>query len=156
MSSIEAFLKDPTVNTLSDKPQLSYPVLNAEMPGGKSVDLSSVSVHERVLASQRYVMLQGLVDAGRIDTSTLPNNLTDSSGLKPFDQVKDADTTAIPDILEQHGLSRDQITDYVTNSTVGNQTINDIVFGGSLVQPGSPLFVSVLRGAAPSTADKWP
>ncbi|WP_040805931.1 TPR repeat region-containing protein [Nocardia concava] len=156
VNTMEAYLKDPTINALNDSPKLSYPVLNFEKPDGTLVDLSALQTDERDTAAHRYVMLQSLVDSGRIDPATLPHNLSDGTSLLPFSQVKDSAATKIPQILEQHGMDPDRLQQYMDDSRAGSNVVDQKIFGGKMVQPGSELYIPVLRaGAAPASANKW-
>ncbi|WP_306358305.1 MULTISPECIES: hypothetical protein [unclassified Nocardia] len=155
IASIEAFGKDPAVAALNDKPDLSYPVLNFEMPDGHDNDPSPGDTSERHRAAQRYVMLQALIDNGRFDPSTLPEDLSDGAGgLKPFDHMKSTEATQIPKILEDCGV--EGLGQYVDDNTLGSQIVREVVFGGERVEPGNQIFVPVLRaGAAPAVANRW-
>ncbi|MGW4241155.1 TPR repeat region-containing protein [Nocardia sp. NPDC004722] len=154
VSSVEAYLKDPTVALLNDKPGLSYPTLGIETPAGQHIDSAQVQVPERALAAQRYVMLQAMVDSGKIDAHNLPHELVDNNGLKPFSQIGDADSTKIPTTLQKYGVTG--LDQYIIDSQRAHQTVDAVVFGGKVVEPGSQIYVDVLRaGAAPTNVNSW-
>ncbi|MFI1920561.1 hypothetical protein [Nocardia sp. NPDC020380] len=154
VSSVEAYIKDPTVAAINDKPGLSYPVLGLDTPTGQHIDSAQVQIPERAMAAQRYVMLQAMVDAGKIDVHTLPSELVDGNGLKPFDHLGNSDTTTIPTFLEKNGVTG--LQQYVNDAQIAHLTVDAIVFGGKEVAPGSKIYVDVLRaGVVPSNINSW-
>lgn len=150
-NSIEAFLKDPTVGAINDKPSTPYPAINYD-----NLDLTEVQTDSRASAGRRYTMLEALVDSGRIDPHALPGNLADNGTLKPFEQIKSADATLIPQILEGAGVNPNRLNQYMDDAHTGDNEVNQIVFGGNMTTADQQLFVSVLRGdKVPTAANQW-
>lgn len=156
VSSIEALLKDSYVGWRNDKPELTYPVLNYEMPDGHDDDPKPAPSQQTRDAAQRYVILQALVESGQIPQSTLPSELAENGVLKPWNQTTDEDLTVIPGFLGQNGFDEDRLTQYVRDTDSGSGIVNTVVFGGDLVDPGSKVFVDVLRaGGVPDDVNRW-
>ncbi|MFI6997178.1 hypothetical protein [Nocardia sp. NPDC050175] len=150
-NSIEAFLKDPTVGAINDKPSTPYPAISYD-----NFDLTEQQTDVRADAGRRYTMLQSLVDAGRVDPNALPGNFTDHGALKPFEDLKSGDLASVPKILEGAGLNRDDSNQYVIDARSGDNEINQIVFGGNMTTADQQLFVSVLRGdKVPAHVNQW-
>lgn len=158
VNSLEAYLKDPTVNALYDKPTLAYPTVDTTLNPYVHKDTPGFQqIPERADAAQRYVMLQARVDSGQLDPSTLPHELlTDHGTLRTFDDVDDIDAAKIPAILEGNGMDPHRLVQYEGDAASGSRTVRAAVFGGELVEPGNKLFGSVLQaGGVPDQLNRW-